>query len=269
MAIPQKVDRRIADAIARYRPILEQAKARDVNEADTVTIVKGLLADLFGWNPFFEVTSEYAIRSTYCDLAIKSDDQLRFLIEVKAIGADLRENHLRQAVGYAANQGLEWVVLTNGAVWQAHRVTFGKPITNDLVFELDFLASAAHKDSVVRNRAFLLSKEGMTRSAIADYHEERLAFSKFNVAAVLRSDDVLAVARRELKRAFPALNPTVEQIRAMVETEVLKREVVEGEKADAAMKKIRRANRPLRKVKQVPVPEGVTLPAQSSHAGEL
>jgi hypothetical protein len=37
MAIPQKVDRRILEGIHRYRPILEQAKARDVNEAGTVT----------------------------------------------------------------------------------------------------------------------------------------------------------------------------------------------------------------------------------------
>lgn len=240
MPIPVKVDRRISEAAARFRTILEQAKARDVNEADTVTIVKGLLSDVFGWDPFFEVTAEYAIRGTYCDLAVKTEEQIRYLIEVKAIGSDLRDLHLRQAVGYAANHGIEWVVLTNAAVWQAHRVSFGKPISHDMVFQLDFLNDNVKKDDF-KERAFLLSKEGASKSAIAQYHEERLALSKFNVAALIREDAVISVIRRELKRAYPSLNPSVDQVRALVEGDVLKREVVEGEKADAAKKAMRRA----------------------------
>lgn len=246
MALPAKVDKRILDGTNRYRPILEQAKARDVNEADTVTIVKGLLTDVFGWNPFFEVTSEYAIRSTFCDLAVKTDDQLLYLIEVKAIGSDLRDHHLRQAVGYAANQGIEWVVLTNGALWRAHRVTFGKPISHDLVFELDF-ANGNVRTNEFRETAFLLSKEGMTKSAIAQYHEERLALSRFNVAAILRSDRAAMLVRRELRRAFPSLSPSMEHVRDLISSEVLKREVVEGEKAEHALKQMRKSNRPLRK----------------------
>lgn len=241
MSVPVKVERRIVEHAGKFRPILEQARARDVNEADTVTIVKGILSSVFGWDPFFEVTSEYAIRSTYCDLAVKTDDQIRYLIEVKAIGGDLRENHLRQAVNYAANHGIEWVVLTNGAVWQAHRVTFGKPIGNELVFDLDFLTGNP-KTAEFKQCAFLLSKEGTSKSAIAEYHEERLALSKFNIGAILREEPVLSIVRRELRRAFPALSPTIDQVRALIETEVLKREVVEGEKADGARKAMKRAS---------------------------
>ncbi len=246
MGIPQKVDRRILEGIQRYKPVIVQAKARDVNEADTVTIVKGQLAEIFGWDPFFDVTAEYAIKCTYCDLAVKHDDRIQYLLEVKAIGSDLKENHLRQAVGYAANQGIEWVVLTNAAVWQVHRVTFGKPIGNELVFEIDFLNSS-HKDTGVRQQAFLLSKEGITKSAITAYHEERQALSKFNLAAVLRDEDVLMVVRREFRRSFPALNPSLEQLRSLLESDVLKREVVEGAKADEAVKLMGKARRALRK----------------------
>jgi hypothetical protein len=262
MAIPQKVDRRILEGIQRYRPILEQAKARDVNEADTVTIVKGQLADIFGWDPFFDVTAEYAIKCTYCDLAVKQDDRIQYLLEVKAIGSDLRENHLRQAVGYAANQGVEWVVLTNAAVWQVHRVTFGKPIGNELVFQIDFL-SGSHKDAKLREQAFLLSKEGVTKSAIAAYHEERLALSKFNLAAVLRDEDVLMVVRREFRRAFPNLNPSLDQLRSLLENDVLKREVVEGEKAEAAIKLMNKARRSLRKSPSEKKPNQIVAPPAS------
>lgn len=83
----------------------------------------------------------------------------------------------------------------------------------------------------------------MTKSAIVRFHEERQALNKFNVAAVLRDEPVLAVVRRELKRAFPNLNPPLDQIRDIVAGEVLKREVVEGEKAELAAKAMRKAGR--------------------------
>lgn len=245
MAIPKRVDERILKGCQRLRPILVEARDRDVNEADTVTIVKSVLSDVFGWNPFFEVTSEYAIRSTYVDLAIRSEGQLRYLIEVKAIGGDLKENHLRQAVNYAANQGVDWVVLTNGAIWQAHRVNFGKPISHELVFQLDLINDNV-KQARFRELVFLLSKEGMTKAAIADYHAEKQALSKFNLAAIVRSQPVLQVIRRELRRAYPKLNPPLEQIEEQLLSEVLKRDAVDGERALAAIKSIRRVQRPLR-----------------------
>ena len=40
---------------------------------------------------------------------------------------------MKQAVDYAANQGIEWVALTNGNIWRVFRVIFAKPIDADLV----------------------------------------------------------------------------------------------------------------------------------------
>ena len=72
-----------------------------------------MLADVFGFDKYSEITSEYVIRSTYVDLAIKLDGKTQMLIEVKAIGLDLKDTYVKQAVDYAANQGIEWVVSTN------------------------------------------------------------------------------------------------------------------------------------------------------------
>jgi predicted type IV restriction endonuclease len=259
MAIPKKVDLRILTAFRKLRPILQQAKNRDVNEADTVTLVKAILSQAFGWDPFFDVTSEFAVRSTFVDLAVKSENQIVYLIEVKAIGGDLKDNHLRQALDYAANQGVEWVVLTNGAIWQAHRVIFGKPINHELVFQLDLLNDEL-RNPKVREAAFVLTKEGMTKSAITQFHAEKQALSKFNVAAIVRSEAVLGVVRRELKRAYPNLNPNLDQIRELVLSEVLKRDVVEGDKADEAVRRMKRVNRPLRTKKLLAEPAPETMP---------
>ena len=181
MAIPKKVSERLAAGIRRFQPVLASAKARDVNESDTVIIVTDMLSEVFGYDKYSEITSELCIRGTYCDLAIKLDSKLRFLIECKAIGADLKDSHIKQAVDYAANQGIEWVGLTNGIHWRIYRITFAQPIDSELVEEIDFMSLnpkvTAHLESL-----YLLAKEGLTKSVLEEYHQQRQAMSRFSWA---------------------------------------------------------------------------------------
>ena len=140
--VPKKVADRFSKTVAVFQRVLADAKDRDVNESDTVTIVTDLLADVFGYDKYSDITSEQAIRGTFCDLAVKQDGKVKFLIEVKAIGLTLRENHLRQAVNYGANQGIPWVVLTNGLRWEIYRIAFEQPIRHEEVCASGFLELA-------------------------------------------------------------------------------------------------------------------------------
>jgi hypothetical protein len=106
MPVPKRVIERIASTLKQYQSILELQRSRDVSEADTDTVVKDLLSDVFGYDKYAELTSEHSIRGTFCDLAVKIDGKLSFLIEVKAIGVDLKDSHVKQAIDYAANQGV-------------------------------------------------------------------------------------------------------------------------------------------------------------------
>ncbi len=250
-AISSRVKDRLTAGIKRYLPVLASAKSRDVNESDTVTIVTDMLADIFGYDKYSEITSEYAIRNTFVDLAIKLDGTLQMLIEVKAIGLDLKEGYVKQAVDYAANLGTEWVVLTNGAIWKVYKVSFVKPIGQDLVLELDF-TNFNPKDSDHIESLYLLTKEGMSRSTLSDYYIQRQALSRFFIGSMILSDTVLDVIRRELRKISPDVKIDIEQIREVLLQEVLKRDVVEGEKAEEARRKIARATRPARKAVKEP-----------------
>ena len=240
MPPPSRVAERIAAQIKRFQPILTSAKDRDVGEADTSTIVKDMLSELLGYDKYSEITAEHLIKGTFCDLAIKLDGKLRVLIEVKAIGLDLKEAHSKQAVDYGANQGVEWVILTNGIIWRVYRIVFAQPISQDLVMELNFAAlnarSEAHIDSL-----YLLSKEGYGKSLLDDYHQQRQAMSRFFLGALILTDSVVDVIRRELRKLSPGVKFEVEEIREVLTHEVLKREVIEGDKATDARKKITRA----------------------------
>ena len=265
-AVPAKVTSRLKSQIKKYRQIVDQAKQRDINESDTAIIVTSVLADMLGYDRFIEITSEYAIRGTFCDLAIKLNDKLKLLIEVKAIGLDLKDNHLRQAVDYGAKEGVDWVVLTNGDLWFAYRINFGKPITFEKVFEISLL-NADVRDKTVLERLYLLSKEGVAKKALAAYHEEKQATSRYVLAAILQTDALLNTLRREVRKISGGVRVTSEELLATLRGEVLKREVVDGEQAIAAMKMVKRAapkkgTKPKAQAKKEAVPAQI-LPSPS------
>lgn len=250
--IPEKVAARISAGLKRFQPIIASAKARDVNESDTVVIITDLLQEVFGYDKYSEITSEHMIRGTFCDLAVKLDGHLALLIEVKAIGLDLKDQHVKQAVDYAANQGAEWVALTNGVVWRVYRVTFAKPISQELVVEFNLGELNPRRESDVELVA-LLAKEGWQKARLGEYHSRKQALSRFYLAAVLLSEPVLEVARREIRRVSPDVRVELEELRAAIQGEVLKREVTEGEQADAARKVVVKAShRALRAANEKP-----------------
>lgn len=237
---PAKVASRIATGLKQFQPILASARSRDVNEADTVVLVMAILHSVFGYDKYSEVTREYAIRGTYCDLAIKLDGRLTCLIEVKAIGLDLKDSFVKQAVDYAANQGVEWVFLTNGAVWRAYRVCFTKPIDHELVVECNLLELNPRAEAST-DLLYLLSKEGWQKARLAEHQTQREALSRFTIGALLVSPPVLDVLRRELRRISPTVKVEISEVCDVLTSEVIKRDVLDGDKAAAAKRAVTRA----------------------------
>lgn len=256
-SVSTKVYDRLSSGIKKFQPILNNAKSRDVNESDTVIIITDMLCEIFGYDKYSEITSEFMVRSTYCDLAIKLEGKLAFLLEVKAIGLELKDNFIKQAVDYAANQGIDFVVLTNGVLWKVYKITFTKPIDQELVFEIDFLGMS-NKNSDDVEKLALLAKEGWLKSFLYDYHSQKQALSKFFLSALIQSDSIIEVIRRELRKISPDVKVTSDQIKEVIFKEVLKREVIEGEKADEAKKKI---NKVFNKISKNKVGKQSTLEA--------
>jgi len=237
--VPVRVADRLIAGIKRFQPILASAKARDVNESDTVILVTDMLSEIFGYDKYSEITSECSIRGTFCDLGIKIGGNFQFLIEVKAIDLELKHSFTKQAIDYSANQGTEWVILTSGEIWRAYRVIFGKPIDYEQVLEIN-LSQINPKNADDIEMLYRLTKEGWLRSVLGEFHMQQQALSRFSLAAMVVSQPVLEVIRRGLRKLSPDIKINIDQIRNVMTQEVLKREVVEGEKAEEAKKKISR-----------------------------
>lgn len=237
--IPRRVSDRFTRTVGKYQLILKNAKDRDVNEANTVFIIRDMLAEVFGYDEHLDITSEFAIKGTYCDLAIKLDSSVEFLIEVKAIGITLKDAHLRQAVDYGARNGVPWIILTSGMLWQIYKIRFEQPVSYDLVCSLDF-GELDPKNPEHQERLFVICKEGLVKAAREEYHERVLTLNRFMLGALILSDEVVAIIRRELRKLSGGVLVEPEDISRVLTNEVLKRDVVEGEEAAKAQTKVKK-----------------------------
>ena len=71
------------------------------------------LLELLGYNLQQDMNFEYHVRNKKADIALLFDNKPKLLIEVKDLYENL-DNHIHQALDYAFNKGVEWVILTNG-----------------------------------------------------------------------------------------------------------------------------------------------------------
>lgn len=239
MGLTRKVSDRLVAAVKGLRPAIEQQRARDVSEADTVTLVKDILSSAFGYDKYTELTSEHAIRGTYCDIAVTVDGKTLCLVEVKSAGTNLDDRHVKQAIDYAANKGVEWCILTNGVEWRLYFVIFSKPIDKHEICRVDLCTLNLKSDSDL-DRLFAFTKEGFDKGAHAEMRDRLQATSRHILAAlVVSNEDVLAVIRRELRKIVD-LMITEEEVRSALEQQVIKRDCLDGPEAEAARAKVTR-----------------------------
>jgi len=236
--ISLKIQKRLQEGVKKFVPILSKAKTKDINESDTVTIIVDMLSEIFGYDKFSEITSEYAINKTFCDLAIQINGKIKILIECKAIGLELKDDYIRQATNYGAGEGIDWVILTNGHNWRIFKIIFAKPVTKELSYEFD-LCNFNYKKAECLEMLYYLTREACSKTPLAleEFHMERQTLSKFSIGQLLLTETMIDSLRKTLKRVSPNIKVTNEALKAIIENEVLKREILENEKADDLKKR--------------------------------
>jgi predicted type IV restriction endonuclease len=211
-----KAKERIRKGLPKYRKLVDKARSLNMNEADTRRIVTGVLEELLGWHAFEDISGEYRIRGNYVDFVISHEGRLVAVIEVKAVGLKLTDQHLYQAVTYAANEGVDWVILTNGGEWRLYRVIFGKPVEKDLVF----CVSLADDSTTPKEKAdllYLLSHEADKKNELAAFYQKKVALCGANVAKAILAEDVLRRLRAEVRAKTGHLVPLDELAQILVQ----------------------------------------------------
>lgn len=186
--------RRLA-AIVGYRDPLIDLIARDANEGDTRMLVTDVLTEMLGYSKYEHLTTEYMVRGEFADYGIRVDGNIKVFVEVKRVSVALSDRHLRQVEMYSVNEGVEWMVVTNGRVWRLYRLIPGMPVRIDTVFEVDLLEDDV---DLIADAMFHLSLEAMRRDTADELWRAVAATSEEQLAATVISPAVVAAIRAEL-----------------------------------------------------------------------
>jgi hypothetical protein len=242
MKLPSKFSARVLKHFKKYQSIILDQRKRDVAEADTASTVKDILADIFGYDKFKEITAEYKIRGTFCDLAVVMDNGIKFLIEVKGANVVLTDHHLRQAQNYGALEGINWVILTNSIEWKLFNIQFGQPPSYQEVasFSLETLNPRKEEDL---EKLFLIAREGIRSDVISTFYNQIQLFNRFTLAQIILSQSVVNCIRREFRKLFPEIKVTDEMVQQILSSDIIKRDTLEGEKCEDAKSRMKKASR--------------------------
>lgn len=200
---------------------LQDLVERDANEGDTRILVTDILTYIFGYDKFEDLTTEYAVRGEFADYGVRIDKQLVAFIEVKRAAQQLNQRHLRQVETYAVKEGVEWVVLTNGQVWQVYHVTngTGTPVVTTLALEIDLLSETPTREK--NESLFYLHKDSFKRGLISELWNKQSATSPEALTQVILSERVLDTIRKEIKRNS-GYNIDVEALGQLIKSQVVK-----------------------------------------------
>jgi hypothetical protein len=208
----------VKGAVQRFTKPLHDLLTRDANEGDTRLLITDMLCEGLGYDKFRDLTTEYMVKQDFADYGVRIDKQLIAFIEVKRVSQKLNERHLRQVQMYAVNEGVEWMILTNGQVWQAYHLTGGLPVIVNLAFEVDLLGPESLEAKA--DKMFFLHREALKRRRIDELWKHRAATSPDALLDVILSDSVLETIRKEIKRNT-GNTTTVQTLAAVIRTEIV------------------------------------------------
>lgn len=210
---------RVRAAVRRFNKPLMDLVARDANEGDTRLLVTDFLCEGLGYDKYEDLTTEYQVKGEFADYGVRIDKQLLAFIEVKRCTQKLGVKHLRQVQMYAVNEGVEWMILTNGQVWQVWHMTPGLPVVIDLALEVDLLGEGGW--ALKGDAMFHLSKDAFKRRLIDELWKARAATSPRSLAHIVLADSVVEAVRKELRRQT-GYNAEAKELEKILRNDVLR-----------------------------------------------
>lgn len=199
--ISQSKSEKMLLALKDYKKRYLTKNLSDLDESGTRIMINTFLTSILGYLELEEIKTEFMIKGTYADYIVQTRGKRNFLVEVKAFSIDLSDKHLRQAVNYGANEGIEWAVLTNGRQFQFYKILFEKPLSEKLVFEIDFTSD----EYDVKQALELLSyfhKDAISRNSLDSLWARFAALEPVGLAGLLFSPHVVSFLKKELKTKY-------------------------------------------------------------------
>ena len=187
-------------ALKKYAKRYLSGKYDQADESGTRLMINDFLRNVLGFASLDEIKTEYMIRGTYADYVIQIKGKIHFVVEVKKMPIELSPKHLRQVVNYAANEGIEWALLTNGRVFEFYKIVFSKPIESRKVFSFDLSKKENIKPAA--DCFQYMHKELLIKRGLEYLWNKTTALDVNNFSRLLYAKPIVNNLRRQLKKAY-------------------------------------------------------------------
>ena len=178
----------IISCIEQLRLKLDRHRKEDLKEYPTRTIFIDPLLHALGWDVRDpdEVQLEYpTIDGKSVDYAPKVNRKAILFIEAKSLNDPLTDvKSITQVVGYAANAGVDWCILTNGVTYKVYRSTEKAEAPDKLLFEvsIDPKESEGKPVQQIAERFNRFSRDTMEQGVLDEIGEEVFTTGKVRKA---------------------------------------------------------------------------------------
>jgi predicted transport protein len=178
----------LAQQIREINSKLPTLRRKSLNEASTRTIVIEPILGALGWDirDPDEVGIEYAtVDKKPVDYALKINRKPELFVEAKPLRDPLNDvKAATQIIGYAASEGIEWCILTNGIKWKVYKSTEKCPAPDKLTFEIS--VDLNEKDSLpleqITELLSRLSKDEIAKGTLDEIGEQTFTDGKVRKA---------------------------------------------------------------------------------------
>jgi hypothetical protein len=191
---------RLLDNLKKYSKKYLNGKIKELDESGTRLMINHFLTEALGFAPIEEIKTEYMIKGTYADYVIQIKGVEHFLVEVKAFTLELSDKHLRQAVHYGADQGIDWALLTNGKTFELYKIIVDKSVEHRKIFSIDMSDIAQIKSNI--DILQYLHRDSVTNKGLAMLWNKCTALDPANVAGLLYTPKVVNFIKGVLKAKY-------------------------------------------------------------------
>ncbi len=178
----------IISRIESLRMKLDKHQKSNLKEYPTRTIFVDPLLQALGWDVSDpdEVELEYpTIDGKSVDYAPKINRKPVLFIEAKSLNDPLTDvKSITQVVGYAANAGVEWCLLTNGVTYKVYRSTEKAEAPDKLLFEISLDPKETEGMSIqqVAEQFARFSRDAMAKGLLDEIGEQIFTTGKVRKA---------------------------------------------------------------------------------------
>ncbi|MDA2934936.1 type I restriction endonuclease [Acidobacteria bacterium AH-259-D05] len=209
----------VSRCIENLRAQIERHRRKGLKEYPTRTILIDPLLQALGWDvrdPDIVELEYPTIDGKSVDYALKINRKPVLLIEAKQLADPLEDvKAITQVVGYAANDGIEWCVLTNGVRYRVYSTLERAAAPEKLLFEvsIDPRDSQGLSAQQVADQLSRLSRESLARGILDDLGEEVFTTAKVRKALDQLCSDPPGPFLRAIRKAIDDDSITPTQIK--------------------------------------------------------